>query len=103
MTPLDTIIVSSVAPNAVQIIDKTGQVLHALDPPPFVTRWRPTGVCCHDNIIFVANDNQSVPDEFGVYCYSLTGDYFGCATREVINPTGVAVTEDGEKTFGCAV
>ena len=108
ITPLNTIVIVSLprlmdsVPRDpwLQIIDKEGQVIHDLiDPPPGVTRWRQCGVCCSSDIIFVTNDNRLAPDEYGVYCYSLSGDYLGCATKEVINPVGIAISGDGNKMY----
>ncbi len=110
VTSLNTIIVSSWSPpwmpntstkiatkTTVQILHESGQLLQSLTPPQSVSFWRPTGVCCSGDLIFVANDNQVTPYEYGVYCFSLSGEYLGCVTKKVINPTGVVVTEDGNK------
>ena len=108
VTPLNTIIIASLPrpvdsmlPNPwLQIIDEEGQVIHNLiDPPPGVRHWRQCGVCCSSDTIFVTNDNRLAPDEYGVYCYSLSGDYLGCATKEVINPVGIAISEDGNRMY----
>ena len=106
VTPLNTIIISSL-PRPVlrrdpwlQIIDEEGQVIHdVINYPPGAMHWRQCGVCCSSDTIFVTNDNRLAPDEYGVYCYSLSGDYLGCATKEVINPVGIAVSEDGNKMY----
>ena len=108
VTPLNSIVIVSL-PRFVdsvrqdpwlQIINEKGEVKQNLvDPPPGVTRWRQCGVCCNSDTIFVTNDNRLAPDEYGVYCFSLLGDYLGCATKEVINPVGIAVSEDGNKMY----
>ncbi|XP_072050671.1 uncharacterized protein [Amphiura filiformis] len=94
MTPQDTIVVSSWEPHTMQILSLTGDVLHTLQPPKSVTKWRPTGVSCSDDFIFVGNDDSSVPDEYGIYCYTFSGEYLGVATKDVVNPTGVSVSRD---------
>ena len=113
VTSLDTIIVSSWSPRwmpntssrittkqLIQVLHESGQLLHTLVPPETcVSFWRPTGVCCSKDTIFVANDNQVTPYEYGIYCFSLFGEFLGCATKEVVNPTGLAVMEDGN--HGC--
>ncbi len=97
MTPHATIVVSSWEPHRVDIINLIGVVVHTLKPPTGVTKWRPTGVSCSDDFIFVGNDDTSAPDEYGIYCYSFDGKYLGIATKDVVNPSGVAVTNDGSK------
>ena len=103
VTPNDTIVVSSWEPMVVQILSLKGDILHTLLPPPGVTQWRPTGVSCSEEFIFVANDDPSTPKdpsaphENGIYCYSFSGSYLGYATKDVFNPTGVEVTKTGNK------
>ena len=109
VTPLNTIVIGSqpdrplsrVQPRSwMQIINKAGQVLHnVIDLPPGLTKWRPCGMCCSSDTIFVTNDCVSTPDEYGVYCFSLSGDYLGRATKEVTNPVGIAISEDGNKMY----
>ena len=99
-TPLDTVVISSWSPNVVQIVDAhTGTNVRTVEPPTCVTQWRPTGICCSDDAIFVAIDNQAATDEYGVYCFSLSGDYVGCAIKNVTNPTGIAVSGGGGRTL----
>lgn len=98
VTPNDTIVYTYPwGPRVAIMIDQTGKQLCILPPPTWVKKWRPTGICCSSDAIFVANDEQAASDEFGVYCYSLAGEYMGCATQEVVNPTGLVVTEHGKR------
>ena len=108
VTPLNTIVIvglprpvdSMLRDPWLQIIDEGGKVIQNLiDPPAGLTRWRQCGVCCSSDTIFVTNDNRSAPDDYGVYCFSLSGDYLGCATKEVTNPVGIAVSEDGNRMY----
>ena len=88
----DHIVVASDCSTGVQILDSFGSLLHTLQPPKGTITWKPSGVCCSMDRIFVAA-------LCGVYAYSTSGDFdcLGAVTKEVLYPRGVAVTEGGKK------
>ena len=100
VTPQGNIVVTSWSDpwttNTIHMINHVGEFLRVVSPPTtHVTFWRPAGICCTPDAILVANDNQVAPYEYGVYCFSIEGEYVGCATKEVINPTGITMSADG--------
>ena len=77
---------------SIHILDYTGKLLHELTPPPQILHlWYPSGLCFSEGTIFVSN-------VLGIFCFSVTGEYLGCATRDVSSPLGLAV-QDGTKLF----
>ena len=88
--PNSNIVVSLIG--SVQVIDPTGHVLCNLTAPPGVYEWTTRGVCCHEDIIFIASDAAN-----GIHCFSVTGQYMGCVTNDVKNPWRLDVTADGKR------
>ena len=85
------IIISSSIEQTVQVVDQSGRLLHTLQGPD---NWMPTGVCCSLDTIYVCN---FASDCNGVYAFSASGEYLGCVTKEVSDPTGVALVDGGKK------
>ncbi len=96
MTWQNTIVVSSLYPQMVQIVDRSGDMLHTLHAPATVSKWWPRGICCTEGRIYVAN--AATKPDTGIYCYSLSGQYLDCITTDVAHPMGLAVT-DNNKTL----
>lgn len=116
VTPDNNIIVSAWESNTdVQILNSNGHLLHTLGRPLGVSLWETTGVCYRNGFIYVSNSCSSVgkrdshsggvycfstaSHSGGVYCFSLLGEYVSCATKEVNEPCGLIVTDDGDKMF----
>ena len=81
----------------VRVMDYSGRNVRVIQPPPAVTEWSPGFVCCQQGEIFVVNEGAGDPT--GVYRYTSAGEYLGCVTTEVINPEGIALSEDGTELF----
>ena len=96
ITPNDSIIISSLSSETMQIINQSGQVLHTLNHPAGVTNWTPCDVHCCKDIIFIANCTNALSDG-GIHCYSMSADYLGCITTGMEYPVGLVITEDGNK------
>ena len=98
VTPDDNIIVSDygTATNAVHMYDTDGKQLHTFATPPGSTFY-PSGVCVVQDEVFVAN-YSGVP---AIYRYSLTGDFIGIVTKDVKQPWGISLREDGEQLLVC--
>ncbi|XP_072046446.1 uncharacterized protein [Amphiura filiformis] len=97
VTSTDKLIVSTGSwyPPIVQVLDPTGNILHTLNPPSGMLSWIPYGICCTaDDDIYIAN---SASNGGGIYCYSISGQYMGCVTKEVDEPAGLALIEDENK------
>ena len=92
VTPKNKIIISAWSLNsAIHILDCSGKLLHELKPPPEMARlWFPGGLCFSEGTIFVSNI-------VGIFCFSVIGEYLGCATKEVRCPLGLNVMHNGEK------
>ncbi len=98
VTSTDKIIISSPSwPGTVQILDPTGNTLHTLNPPSCVPYMCPCGICCTAGDDIYISNNQSASMGGGIYCYSISGQYVGCVTKEVNCPTGVTLSEDDNK------
>ena len=82
---------------SVQLMDYSGGNLRVIQPPAEVKVWRPGFVCCGQGEIFVSNTGSGKPN--GVYRYTAEGDYLGCVTTEVSNPSGIALSKDGMELF----
>ncbi|XP_072044813.1 uncharacterized protein [Amphiura filiformis] len=81
----------------VQVLDSTGNILHTLNRPSGVLSWIPYGICCTaDDDIYIAN-RQTASNGGGIYCYSISGQYMGCITKEVDHPAGLALIETENK------
>ena len=74
VTSQGAIIVNNPFTKVTKIIDTAGQVLHTLKPPSHVVDWLPTGVCCHERMLFICN--FATPQD-GIYCFSELGDFLG--------------------------
>ncbi len=93
-TRLNSIVVSSMDPQMVQIADPyTGRSLYTLHVPTSVSDWWPRGVCCTDGRIFVANAAMK-PADTGIFCYSISGRYLDCITTDVSHPRGLVLTDN---------
>ncbi|XP_072033887.1 uncharacterized protein [Amphiura filiformis] len=113
VTRLNTIVVSSSDPQTIQVVDRGGKMLFRLNAPETVSHWWPRGVCCTEGTIIVSNNGTTISDK-GIYCYSISGQYLDCITKEVSHPMGLAVTDDnktlmvaerdgGVKVFNCKI
>ncbi|XP_072043508.1 uncharacterized protein [Amphiura filiformis] len=79
-----------------QLLDYTGKCLHTIEPPPEVTEWKPTHVCCSTkDDVFVMNQG----DPKAIYKYAAGRVYMGCVTTDVRNPWGIAISHDDQKLF----
>ena len=73
---------------SIHVLDYTGKLLHELTPPSEIFHlWYPSGLCVSQGTIFVSN-------VLGIFCFSVEGEYLGCATRQVSSPLGLALQED---------
>ena len=93
---------------SVQLMDYSGGNIRVIQPPVGVKVWSPCFVCCRHGEIFVANEDEGDDEDTdkddgetmgGVYRYTSEGDYLGCVTREVGNPSGIAMSKDGMELF----
>ena len=93
VSPQDKIIVSSCDNKAVHVVDEKGVQLHTLKPPQGLSSWSPFGICC------TSDDEVYIADYLGsIHSYSTeTGDYIGCLTKDVTNPTGLILMGDENK------
>ena len=82
---------------SVQLMDYSGGNVRVIQPPTEVKVWKPGCVCCRQGEIFVANAGTG--DPCGVYRYTSEGDYLGCVTTTVANPTGISMLQDGMELF----
>ena len=99
VTPNNTVIIISSfenEPAKIIIIDQAGQVLHTLLPPRGIGDWKPSGVHCCKDTIFIANSAR-VSSGGGIYCYSMSADYMGHTTTDINDPFGMVVTDNGRK------
>ncbi|XP_072046443.1 E3 ubiquitin-protein ligase TRIM71-like [Amphiura filiformis] len=80
-----------------KVLDPTGNILHTLNRPSGVSSWWPFGICCTaDDDIYIANCALA-SNGAGIYCYSISGQYIGCITKELDYPTGLALIENENK------
>ncbi|XP_072022989.1 E3 ubiquitin-protein ligase TRIM45-like [Amphiura filiformis] len=78
------------------VYDTNGTQLHTFAKPPG-GNFNPTGLCVVQDEVFVASSTGPP----AVYRYSLTGDYIGILTKEVISPWGIALKDNGEELLVC--
>ena len=97
ITSKDHIVVASDSLSGVQVLNEFGNLLHTLEVPRDIVTWKPSGVCCSEDCIFVAA-------LCGVYCYSSLAEseeckfqYKGAITKELLYPRGVAIALGGKK------
>ena len=92
VSPRDKIIVSGCS-GGVHILDQNGVHLYSLKPPNDRS-WDPFGMCyTADDTVYIANCGARE-----IHCYSSeTAAYIGCVTKEVSNPTDLALMDDEEK------
>ena len=86
--------------NTLQLMDYSGSNVRVVQPPPGVIEWVPFAICCSkQGEIFVVNyGNYSYPRT--VYRYTADGDEcLGCVITGLDNPTGIAITEDGQQLY----
>ncbi|XP_072014189.1 E3 ubiquitin-protein ligase TRIM71-like [Amphiura filiformis] len=82
----------------VLLMDYSGSSIRVIQPPAEVKVWRPGFVCCsRQGEIFASNAGTGDPT--GVYRFTAEGDYLGCVTTQVPNPTGIAMSRDGMELF----
>ena len=88
---------------SVQLMDYSGKNVRVIQPPAEVKVWTPVFVCCRQGEIYVTNTDfgDLSTDPTGVYRYTSEGDYLGCVTTEVCNPTGIAMSKDGMELVCC--
>ncbi|XP_072045854.1 E3 ubiquitin-protein ligase TRIM71-like [Amphiura filiformis] len=98
VTSTDKLIVSNGGwSTTAQVLDPTGNILQTLNRPSGVSLWCPFGICCTaDDDIYIAN-HQPASNGGGIYCYSISGQYMGCITKEVYRPAGLTLIEDENK------
>ncbi|XP_072045109.1 E3 ubiquitin-protein ligase TRIM71-like [Amphiura filiformis] len=82
---------------SVHLMDYSGNNVRVIPPPPQVNIWSPSFVCCRQGEIFVSNEDEG--DPVGVYRFTAEGDYLGCVTTDVIDPSGIAMSRDGTELF----
>ena len=82
---------------SVQLMDYSGGNIRVVQPPAEIKVWSPGFVCCRQGEIFVSNEDPGDPP--GVYRYTSDGDYLGCVTTEVSDPTGIAMSKNGMELF----
>ncbi|XP_072040145.1 uncharacterized protein [Amphiura filiformis] len=82
---------------SVQLMDYAGGNVRVIRPPPTIKVWCPGFVCCGQGEIYVVN--EFVGNPVGIYRYTADGDYLGCVTTEVKNPSGVALSQDRMELF----
>ena len=76
--------------DTVHIVDNAGQLLHIVECPLYVQKWRPAGVACYEDIIFICNFDTKI-----VHCYSVSGDYLqGIPISIPGKPQSLAITPD---------
>ncbi|XP_072014187.1 E3 ubiquitin-protein ligase TRIM71-like [Amphiura filiformis] len=91
-------IVSSVNKGeSLQLMDYSCGNVRFIQPPVEVKVWSPSFVCCRQGEIFVSNKGRG--DPAGVYRFTAEGDYLGCVTTQVRNPSGIAMSRDGMELF----
>ncbi len=93
----DEQIVASFMDNSLQVTKYTGSNWRTIQSPPGVASWIPGPVCCSkQGEIYVINYGET----FAVYKYLIDGDlYLGCAIKDLHNPTGIAISDDGKKLY----
>ena len=80
-----------------QMFDFSGMNSRVIQPPPEVTVWSPSYILCSEGEIFVSNNQKGYPS--GVYRYACDGTYLDCVTKNVGNPAGLAMSNDGRELF----
>ena len=73
-TSLDTIVVCDL--QNVQIVDRTGQLLHTILPQGQIQYWNPFGICSYQDIILVSNTHL-YEDTHEISCFALLAEYIG--------------------------
>ena len=80
-----------------QIVSNSGQVMHTLKHPVDESQWDPWGVCCYEDIIFVANVKTN-----NIVCYTESGKYLGPIPIPPVFPFGgLAMTADCKTLVVC--
>ena len=88
------IVISNSSDKKVQILDQNGQLMCDIKSPA-AGWWQPNGLCCtEDDEIYISSYSFNA----GIYRYSSeTGAYLGCITKDVKNPVGLALSDDGDR------
>ena len=92
--PDNTLLISGLSEVRVLEVDYSGRVLKEITSPLASLTWKPRGVCCSKNgEIFIVN---SANGQCCVCRFTGSWNFTGCVISELKDPSGIAVSEDGE-------
>ena len=80
------------------LINDIGQVLCTLNHPVCESHWDPTGLCCFEDLVIVANNDDNSNN---ILCYSDYGQYIGHIPVDISSPSGVSLTDNGKRLIVC--